>query len=294
VSHRFLILGSTGQLGRALARADWDRSSELVFLDRAAADLSAPEALADIVRRHAPDAVIIAAAYTAVDRAESEEALASRVNAEAPGVVAAAAAQRNIPVISFSTDYVFDGSKRSAYVETDPVGPLNAYGRSKLAGEGSVRDANPRHVIFRTSWLYGPNGTNFLRTMLRLASTREEVRIVADQAGCPTTAGDLARAVARITPLLLEPGAPYGTYHLAGRSETTWHGFAEAIFTELGRRGLARPRNEAIGTDAYPTPARRPLNSRLSSDLAAATFGIALAGFEEAVPRVLDETLAPV
>ena len=289
---RFLIFGSTGQLGRALGRAEWGRGTELVFLDRAAADFSAPEGLAAIVRERQPDAVIVAAAYTAVDRAEGEEGLATRINAQAPGVIAAAAAERNIPIVAFSTDYVFDGTKSGRYVETDAVHPLSAYGRSKLAGEQSVRAANPRHAIFRTSWVYSPDGTNFLRTMLRLASTREEVRVVADQAGCPTSAGDLAQAVARIAPLLLDPGAPYGTYHLAGRTETTWHGFAEAIFGELARRGLARPRNAAIGTEDYPTPARRPLNSRLSSDLAAATFGVSVAGFEEAVPRVLDEILA--
>jgi dTDP-4-dehydrorhamnose reductase len=293
VASRLLIFGSTGQLGRALARADWGRGAELVFLDRKAADFSAPEGLGDIVREQRPDAVIIAAAYTAVDRAEGEEALATCINAQAPGVIATAAAERGVPVVAFSTDYVFDGTKNGRYVEDDAARPLNAYGRSKLAGEQSVREANPRHVILRTSWVYSPHGANFLRTMLRLASTRANARVVADQMGCPTSAADLAQAIARLMPLLFDRGAPYGTYHLAGRSETSWHGFAEAIFSELDRRGVARPHNDAIGTDDYPSPARRPLNSRLSSDLAAATFGISLAGFEEAVPRVLDEILVP-
>ncbi len=285
---RVLVFGSTGQVARALARAEWPDATELVALDRAAADLAEPERLGAIVRRHAPDAVIIAAAYTQVDRAENEEPLATIVNAIAPGAIAEAAAALSIPVVHLSTDYVFNGEKDGYYEEDDPVAPVNAYGRTKLAGEIAVREANPRHLILRTSWIYGAEGTNFLRTMLRLAESRDEVRIVADQKGCPTAASDIASAIARALPVLLEQGAKAGTYHSAGGSATTWHGFAEAIFSGLATRGLRRPRNIPITTAEFPTPAQRPLNSRLSSEAFGRTFGLRLRGFEEALPTVLD------
>ena len=290
---RVLVFGSTGQVARELARANWASGTEVVCLDRAAADFSRPGSLGALVDAHAPDAVIIAAAYTAVDRAEGEEGLVARINAAAPGVIAAAAARHNIPVLHLSTDYVFDGTKDGPYTESDEVRPLGAYGRTKLAGEERVRAANHRHLILRTSWVYSAHGTNFVRTMLRLAATRAEVGVVVDQRGCPTAAGDIADALARLVPQMLDPAAPSGTYHLAGASETTWHGFAEAIFVELSARGLPRPRNNPIRTSDYPTAARRPLNSRLSSDKIAAEFGVRLPGFEASLPAVLDELLGP-
>jgi dTDP-4-dehydrorhamnose reductase len=287
-----LVFGSTGQVARELARADWAAGTELVFLDRAAADLAKPERLGAVVASHAPDAIVVAAAYTAVDKAESEEDLAVAVNARGPATIAAAAAELDCPVVHLSTDYVFDGAKPSPYEEEDATGPLNAYGRSKLAGEEAVRAANPRHFILRTSWVYSAHGANFVRTMLRLAATRDEVRVVADQQGCPTAAHDLACAIARVVPMAVAGTVPPGIYHLAGATATTWHGFAEAIFAELERRGLRRPANAAISTREYPTPARRPLSSRLSGSRAEATLGLSLAGFERALPRVLDEILA--
>ena len=210
----------------------------------------------------------------------------------APGAIAAACAALSIPVVHLSTDYVFDGEKAEPYDENDPVAPIGAYGRSKLAGEVAVRQANPKHLILRTSWVYDSAGTNFLRTMLRLAESRDEVRVVADQVGCPTAAADIADAIARILPTALADEGTYGTYHMAGSTSTSWHGFAEAIFENLAGRGMRRPRNTPITTAEYPTPARRPKNSRLSCEAFARTFGFRLRGFEAAVPRVLDQALA--
>jgi dTDP-4-dehydrorhamnose reductase len=253
---RVLVFGSSGQLARELRRAAWPKGSLLTFLDRAAADLSKPATLGPLVRENQPDAVIVAAAYTAVDKAESEEALATIINGEAPGAIAAAAAELSAPVVHVSTDYVFDGAKETAYVEDDPVAPIN---------------------------------TNFLRTIQRHAATRDTLTVVADQEGCPTAAGDLAAAIVRV---LDKPDPPYGAYHLAGATATTWHGFAETIFHELARRGLKRPATELSATSAYPTPARRPMNSRLACGRFADAFGFALPGFEAAVPSILDEVLA--
>jgi len=287
-----LVFGSTGQVGQAFARLRWPNDTRLTALDRQAADLSRPDTLGAIVKSHAPDAVIIAAAYTAVDAAESNEALATTINAAAPGAIARAAAELSVPVLLFSTDYVFDGEKAQAYVETDPVAPINAYGRSKLAGEIAVRAENPRHLILRTSWVYSATGTNFLRTMLRLAASKDEVRVVSDQRGCPTAASDLANAVGRILPAAMDSDGPWGTYHLAGGAETTWHGFAGAIFKELRARGMPIPVNTPIKTIDYPTPAGRPENSSLSSEKFARTFGVRLSGYSASLTKIVDEALA--
>ncbi len=292
MAHPVLVFGATGQLGRELARAKWPGDVTPAFLDRSAADFTRPQTLEKIVRDHAPDAVIVAAAYTNVDGAESDEVTAMTVNAVAPAKVANAASALGIPVVAISTDYVFDGDKTGPYVETDAVGPINAYGRTKLAGEIAVRAANPRHLILRTSWVYSAHGTNFLKSMLRLAAEEEAVTIVADQHGCPTAAHDLAAALTRIAPRLIAGDVPWGTYHLAGGTETTWHGFAEMIFAELERRGLTRPANQAITTAEFPRPARRPMNSRLSSAAFERAFGFGLPGFETAMPLVLDEALS--
>ena len=288
---RVLVFGSTGQVARALAHAKWPKETSFIALGRDAADFSRPETLGGVVREHAPDAVVIAAGYTQVDKAESEEALATTVNAVAPGEIARAASALAIPVVHISSDYVFDGEKDGFYVESDPVGPIGTYGRTKLAGEIAVREANPKHLILRTSWVYDAAGTNFLRSMLRLAESRDEVRIVADQRGCPTAAGDIAGAIAHALPLILLDGGKFGTYHAAGAQWTTWHSFAEAIFEGLAARGLRRPRNTPIATADYPTPARRPKNSRLACEAFARDFGIKLRGFRSALPEILDEIL---
>ncbi len=287
-----LVFGSTGQVARALRRSTWAEGTALTFLDREAADFSQPERLGAIVRAHSPDAVIIAAGYTQVDAAEADEKTAHVINAEAPGAIARAADALSAPVIHLSSDYVFDGTKDGFYDEGDAPHPLSAYGRSKLAGEVEVSAANPRHLILRTSWVYGAGGSNFLLTMLRLATERAEVRVVADQTGCPTAASDLAAAIAKSLPSLVAGRGPFGVFHLAGREATSWHGFAEAIFAGLEKRGLKRPRNIPIPTSDYPTPARRPLNSRLSCDRFAQAFGIRLPGYRSALPAIIDEALA--
>ncbi len=289
---KVLVFGSTGQVGHALRHTEWPRGITPLFLGRDAADFARPDMAATRVKEHAPDAIIITAAYTDVDAAESDEATSMAVNAVAPGAIARAAAALSIPVIYISTDYVFDGRKPDRYVEDDAVGPINAYGRSKLAGEIEIRAGNPRHLILRTSWVYGAVGTNFLRSMLRLADERDEVEIVADQVGCPTAAEDFAAALARLAPRLFKADMRWGTYHLAGRSEISWHGFAELIFSELAKRGIKRPTNRAITTADFPRPASSPANSRLSSEAFRRTFGTTLPGYESTVPRVLDALLA--
>jgi dTDP-4-dehydrorhamnose reductase len=289
-----LIFGSTGQVARELARADWPEGTALTLLDRKAADLSRPATLRPIVKRHSPDIVIVAAAYTNVEGAEDDEETATLVNATAPGSIARAAAELSAPVISFSTDYVFDGAKDAPYEETDAVNPINAYGRSKLAGEEEMRAANPRHLILRTSWVYSQFGKNFLRSMLELAETKDEVSIVADQHGCPSAAHHLAAAVGRLLPRLVGADVKWGTYHLAGASEATWFGFAEAIFSALAARGHKRPRVKPVPTGARPRRAPRPLNSRLSSAVFAREFGVMLPGFEEAIEEILPEALSDV
>lgn len=289
-----LVFGKTGQVAQGLARATWPAGTSVTFLDRQAANLAHPERLGTIVRSNAPDAVVIAAAYTNVDAAERGEKLATTINAAAPEAIARAAAEISIPVLHLSTDYVFDGEKREPYDEADAVGPLNAYGRSKLAGENAVRAANPRHLIIRSSWIYSAHGKSFFRAMLKQAEASEEARVVDDQHGCPTAAHDIASAIAHALPAVLAKDGPWGTYHLAGNSETTWHGFAEAIFEGIRARGMRRPRNIAIGTAEYPTPAKRPRNSRLSSEAFARDFSFRLPGFEAALPAVLDEAFGPV
>jgi len=288
---RVLVFGASGQVARALRAARWPDGTVLVSLDRETADFARPSALGAIVREQRPNAIVIAAAYTQVDKAEIEEPLAHTVNSVAPGEIAKAASALAIPVIHLSTDYVFDGEKPGSYVESDPVAPIGAYGRTKLAGEVAVRDANTNHLILRTSWVYDAFGTNFLRTMLRLAESRDEVRVVDDQQGCPTAAEDIAGAIARVLPAFLAEPQMAGTYHIPGADPTTWHGFAELIFQELARRGLRRPRNIPISSSEYPTPARRPKNSRLSGDAFAERFGFRLRGYRTALPRVMDQAL---
>jgi dTDP-4-dehydrorhamnose reductase len=288
---RVLVFGSTGQLGRALSRAVWPKETALTFLDRAAADLSEPERLGTIVNAHAPDGVVIAAAYTKVDAAESDEAMAHAVNAAGPAAIAKATAALSVPIVYVSTDYVFDGTKHGFYDEDDAVNPVNAYGRSKAAGETSVRAANPKHLILRTSWVYSAYGANFLSAMLKPAKENREVRVVADQEGCPTAASDLADAISKALPAAMSGEGPYGTFHAAGSAGTTRHGFAEAIFAELRARGLRAPKAVPISTAEYPAPARRPPNGKLSSARLAATFGLRLRGYEEALPSVMDEAL---
>jgi dTDP-4-dehydrorhamnose reductase len=286
-----LVAGKTGQLARCLAQEARRRGSALVALGRPELDLSQPELVAPMVAAGAPRAIVNAAAYTAVDKAESEPALAMAVNRDSAGALAAAAAQLGVPFIHVSTDYVFDGRKDAPYREEDAPCPLGAYGRSKLEGEAAVRAACPAAVILRTSWVYSPFGQNFLTTMLRLAATREKVQVVDDQHGAPTAAPDLAAAILdlseRLTARRMDDTG--GIYHLAGAGETTWYGFAATIFAGWARRGHRVPVLAPITTAQYPTLARRPANSRLDCSKIARVFGLRLPPWQNSLERCLDE-----
>jgi dTDP-4-dehydrorhamnose reductase len=287
-----LVAGKTGQLARCLVAAAHRRDTALVALGRPELDLTQPETLARAVEAHAPRAIVNAAAYTAVDKAEAEPTLAMAVNRDGARALAAAAAGMGVPFIHISTDYVFDGRKDGAYGEEDAPSPLSVYGRSKLAGEAAVCAACPAGVILRTSWVYSPFGQNFATTMLRLAATREKVQVVDDQHGAPTAAFDLADAILDLAERLT--AAPHGrdnggVYHLAAEGETTWYGFAAAIFAGWARRGRRVPALAPITTAQYPTAARRPQNSRLDCSKAARVFGLRLPPWRSSLERCLDE-----
>jgi dTDP-4-dehydrorhamnose reductase len=287
-----LLFGGGGQLGQELARMASARGTPLAALSRAQADIADRAAIDTAIVQHRPSLVVNAAAYTKVDLAESEPDATRRGNEVGPANLAAACANADIPLIHISTDYVFDGAKAGAYVETDPIAPQGEYGRSKAAGEAAVRAALARHVILRTAWVYGEFGGNFLKTMLRLAATREELRVVADQRGCPTSTRDLADAILRVAPALIAGNAAWGTYHYAGSGVTTWHGFASRIVAAQAPLTGRTPRVTAIATAEYPTPARRPANSELACGKFARAFGFAGRPWEEecdaAVRAVID------
>ncbi|MFL6675631.1 MAG: dTDP-4-dehydrorhamnose reductase [Massilia sp.] len=262
---KILLAGRSGQVGYELERC-LQELGEVVAPDRARMDLSDPGQVRSVLRAVRPNLIVNAAAYTAVDRAESEPAIAHRINAEAPAVMAEEARALGAAMVHFSTDYVFDGSKQGAYVETDAPAPLNVYGRTKLLGEQAVAAAGIAHLVLRTSWVYGMRGHNFLLTMLRLAAQRGEVRVVADQHGAPTWSRTVAQTTAHLLALAQAGGAGWwlensGTYHLACQGSTTWSGFAEAIMAARGTGCRVTP----ISTEEYPTPATRPRNSQLDS-----------------------------
>lgn len=292
-----LVFGGNGQLGQELLRA-LAPLGEVVATTRSGlladgspcevADFNAPDALAAVLDRIQPTMVVNAAAYTAVDRAESESDAAWRANAEAPGVIARWCAAAGVPLVHYSTDYVFDGQGSRPYREDDATAPLGVYGESKLAGEDAVRAAGGRHLIFRTAWVYASHSANFLRTMLRVGAERDVLRVVADQVGTPTPAALIADVTAQA---LQHPGALSGTWHLTAEGETSWHGFAEAIFAEAVAAGkLARaPTVEAITTAEYPTPAKRPAYSHLDVARIQADFGITLPSWQDGLKRVMAE-----
>jgi dTDP-4-dehydrorhamnose reductase len=290
---RILVTGAKGQVATALQERT-PPGVELVALARPDLDLADPQSIRDAFEPQTADVVVNAAAYTAVDKAEAEEALAMRVNGEGAGHVAEAARAMGAPVIQLSTDYVFDGSLDRPYVEDDPVAPLGAYGRSKLAGEEAVAAANPRHVILRTAWVYSPFGSNFVKTMLRLGETRREVSVVADQRGSPTSALDIADAIFEMSArMLLAPGPEkYGVFHMTGGGEASWAEFAAAIFAEA--QALGRPAVDVIpiSTADYPTPARRPANSRLDGGRLLRDYEIALPDWRDSLKPVVERLLA--
>jgi dTDP-4-dehydrorhamnose reductase len=279
-----LLFGGTGQVGHAF-RARWPLADELVVSTRGDCDLTDAESVRALVRRVQPNVIVNAAAYTAVDKAENDRDRCFAVNAAAPAAMAAEAAAIGAKLVHYSTDYVFDGSKAAAYVEEDPTGPRNVYGASKLAGEKGIAEAGGESVILRTSWVYSNHGANFLKTMLRLGAERPELRIVADQHGAPTSAESIADATVRI---LKDAGASKwasGTFHMTAGGATTWYGFAKAIFA---RAAGTIPSLVPIGTAEYPTPAARPVNSVLSNEKFAHTFGFRLPDWEQQLDVVMD------
>ena len=282
---RILVFGKAGQVGRELARIHWPEKYSLAYFGRSDCDLENPDAIVRSVQDSGPDIVINAAAYTAVDRAESEPDVAARVNRDAASVMASACATGGAALIHLSTDYVFDGSKCGAYVEGEPPAPLSVYGRTKAQGETAVRDSIRKHVILRTSWVFSAHGTNFVRTVLRLAKDRPELRIVSDQRGAPTAARDIADAIATIVQSVAQQKPQWGTFHFTSSEPTTWHGFAHRI-VELS--GL--PANvTAITTPEYPTPACRPRNSVLDCGRIGRAYGIAQPSWQRALSDVLSE-----
>lgn len=274
-----LVFGSTGQVATELAaRAD------ITALSRTQADLGDPAACAAAIRAHAPDVVINAAAYTAVDRAESEPALAHTVNADAPGAMARACAELGIPFLHISTDYVFDGSGTAPWQVDDPIAPLGVYGRTKAAGEQAVRAAGGAHAILRTSWVFSAHGTNFVKTMLRLSETRDALNVVEDQIGGPTPAGGIADALLVMARAMVQ-GQRGGTYHYAGAPSTSWACFARETFAAAGRSVTVT----GIPTSDYPTPAKRPLNSRLDCSLLETEFGITPPDWKTDLAKIVSE-----
>ena len=292
---RMLVAGRSGQVARELV----ERAPPGVAVTawgRETIDLAQPDGLAGQIARLRPDVVVNAAAWTAVDLAETEEAAAHAVNATGAGALAAAAAAAGAPLVQLSTDYVFGGRKTAPYVETDPVGPLGAYGRSKLAGERAVAAAQPRSAILRTAWVYAAHGRNFVRTMLQLAAGGGPLRIVADQVGDPTSAADVADAAHALAARLVRPdagAADFGIFHFSSQAGIAWADFAEAIFATAGDRLPALPAVERIATADRPTPAPRPLNSRLDSGRIAAVHAIACRPWRTGLAEVLDRLLGP-
>ncbi|WP_200627020.1 dTDP-4-dehydrorhamnose reductase [Pseudomonas sp. LAM2023] len=297
---KILLLGKNGQVGWELQRA-LAPLGEVIALDRhvengLCGDLSNLEGLAATVRSLAPDAIVNAAAYTAVDKAESEPALAARINAEAPGVLAREAAKLGAWLIHYSTDYVFDGSGQAQWQEDAPTAPLSVYGRTKREGELAIQASGAAAVVLRTSWVYAARGQNFAKTMLRLAAERDVLRVVADQVGAPTSAELIADVTAHILHRLFsahDASRLAGTYHLAAAGETSWHGYAQFVLVHARHSGVALKVSAeqlvAIGTEDYPLPALRPRNSRLALAKLEETFNLKMPPWQQGVQRMLDE-----
>jgi len=275
-----LVFGQTGQVARELARL----APDAVYLGRDQADLAQPDACAAAIRAHTPSAVINAAAYTAVDRAEDEEALATLINGNAPAAMAVACAEIGIPLVHISTDYVFDGAGEAPFAPDHPTAPLGAYGRTKLKGEDGVRAAGATHAIMRTSWVFSAHGANFVRTMLRLGAERDLLNVVTDQIGGPTPARAIAEACLSMERQLQADPTKSGTYHFSGTPATSWAGFARAIMAEADLSCEIID----IPSAAYPTPARRPLNSRLDCT-ALRVFGLSQPDWREYLKTTLIE-----
>lgn len=282
MSLHILVFGQSGQVATKLA-ALTDERTNITTLDRNAADLSDPAACAAAITKHGPDGVINAAAYTAVDKAEDEEAQAQIINGDAPAAMAQACAALDIPFVHISTDYVFDGSGTDPWPVDAPTGPLGAYGRTKLAGEEGVRRAGGTHAILRTAWVFSEVGNNFVKTMLRLSETRDTLNVVDDQIGGPTDADAIARSCVEILRQLVRDPSKSGTYHFAGMPYASWAAFATAIFTTANRDMTIN----GIPSSDYPTPAARPSNSRLDCSSLTAAFGLAPPEWQTGLDRVI-------
>jgi dTDP-4-dehydrorhamnose reductase len=273
---KVFVAGANGQVGWEVMRRGAVSRHQVQGLDHKGLDIADARAVDRVLRETVPDVVINAAAYTAVDRAEQDSGVAFAANRDGPAHLAAACAARGIPLLHLSTDFVFDGKRAVPYREDDPVAPLGVYGLSKWEGEEAVRHGLPAHIILRVSWVFGVHGHNFVKTIVALARQREILRVVADQHGCPTYAGDIADALlVLVDRLSVEGSLPWGTYHYAGRPATTWHGFASAALELVGSREALKARTVIpISTAEYPTPAARPADSRLDCTRIAACFGI--------------------
>jgi len=284
-----LILGTNGQVGTELQRS-FANAGKVTACDRQRADLSKPEELRPLIRQLRPDVILNAAAYTAVDRAESEPELAMTINGDAPRVLAEEAAELDAVLVHYSTDYVFDGSKASPWVETDATNPLNVYGKTKLAGEKFIEAVGGKYFIFRTSWVYGPHGHNFLRTMLRLGRERDQLKIVDDQFGAPTSSIAIADATRTAVNAAMDGQSQYGIYHLTCGGETTWCRFAREIFAQHQKKSRAKaPEVSGIPSNEYPTPATRPANSVMSNKKLQSELKITLPAWQDALLETLEK-----
>lgn len=282
------MTGGNGQVGGAFATIARRHGVEVWAPGRNECDLADEGSLTDAVAAQAWDAVINCAAYTAVDKAEAEPDLAEAINARAPAILGRETARRGIPLVQVSTDYVFDGTKLAPYLESDPVNPLGVYGQTKEAGEAAVRAANPRHAIVRTAWVVSAGGANFINTMLRLGAERPQMRVVDDQLGCPSNAVDIAEALYVVARDL---GDRSGTWHFVNGGEASWFGLARRVFEATAARGLPTPELVPITTAEYPTPARRPANSRLDTGKITADFDIVPRPWQDAIDDILAERL---
>ena len=294
---RIAVTGQHGQVVSALLERGAARGVAVTTIGRPALDLAEATEATDVFAAARPDVIVSAAAYTAVDKAESEVELAHAINARGAGVVATAAARLGVPVIHLSTDYVFDGAKPTAWIESDPTGPLGVYGATKLAGEQAVLASGARAVVLRVAWVFSPFGANFVKTMLRLAETRDRIGVVADQIGAPTSAHDIADAVITIAKTLVDrpdDATLDGVFHMgAGGPDASWADVAEAIFADAAARGRKAAIIDRIPTSAYPTPAKRPARSRLDSTRLATIYGIELPDWRRSLETVLDRLVGP-
>jgi len=292
MTKRILVIGSSGQVAQALRHVNFGADAIVECAGRDRIDLGLGAAIIPAVKACRPDLIINAAAYTAVDKAESEPDPAHAINCDGPKALGQAARELGASLIHISTDYVFDGTKTGPYGEDDPTGPQSVYGRTKLAGEEAVRAACDRHVIVRTSWVFSATGSNFVKTMLRLGAERDEVGVVDDQTGCPTYADDLAAWIGVIGQRLLSGQGEFGTFHAAGRDACTWADFAQAIFEGAAQRGARVPKTlRRIGTKDYPTPARRPTNSHLSTQRLSHAYSITPRSWRAASADCLDRLI---